>query len=235
MKTAAAFVAGATGYTGREVVAALCAAGIRTIAHVRPDSPRLEEWRTRFLALGAEVDSTPWDDAAMSETLTRLAPTQVYALLGTTRHRAKGEGRSARDAYEQVDYGLTALLIRATVTCGSRPRFLYLSSAGLSEGTSNPYMQARVRAEADVRASGLPFTLARPSFITGADRDDSRPMERVGAALGDGLLAFVGALGGKGVRARYRSTTNTVLAHALVRLAADPAAENRVAQADELR
>lgn len=235
MKTPTAFVAGATGYTGREVVAALCAAGLRTVAHVRPDSPRLAEWQRRFRELGAEIDSTPWDEAALSETLGRLAPTQVFALLGTTRHRAKREGRTAQDAYEQIDYGLTALLIRATLASGAKPRFVYLSSAGLSEGTSNPYMRARVRAETDLRASGLPFTVARPSFITGADRDESRPMERVGAALGDGLLAFVGALGAKGVRARYRSTTNTVLARALVRLAADPAAENRIAQANELR
>ena len=33
-----AFVAGATGYTGREVVRLLAERGVRTLAHVRPDS-----------------------------------------------------------------------------------------------------------------------------------------------------------------------------------------------------
>jgi nucleoside-diphosphate-sugar epimerase len=229
------FVAGATGYTGREVVRALAEGGARTVAHVRPDSSKLTEWSERFTSMGAEVDTTAWDEGALTETLKALAPTQVYALLGTTRHRAKGEGLGAAQAYERIDYGLTAMLIRAAVACGSDPRFVYLSSAGVSEGTRNPYMRARARAEADLRASGLPFTIARPSFITGADRDDSRPMERVGAAFSDAALAFVGALGAKGVRARYRSTTNTVLARALVRLGADPAAAGQVADADSLR
>ncbi|MBA3548122.1 MAG: hypothetical protein H0T76_16695 [Nannocystis sp.] len=37
-----AWVAGATGYTGRALVAALRAQNITTHAHVRPDSPALE-------------------------------------------------------------------------------------------------------------------------------------------------------------------------------------------------
>ena len=40
----AAIVLGATGLTGRFVVSHLVRAGVRTIAHVRPDSPRLREW-----------------------------------------------------------------------------------------------------------------------------------------------------------------------------------------------
>ena len=40
-----AFVAGATGFTGREVVRLLVERGVPAVAHVRPDSPRLEEWK----------------------------------------------------------------------------------------------------------------------------------------------------------------------------------------------
>ena len=61
-----AFVAGATGYTGREVVRLLSGRGVRTVAHVRPDSPRVEEWRRRFETEGAAVDVTPWDDAEIN-------------------------------------------------------------------------------------------------------------------------------------------------------------------------
>ena len=50
-----AFVAGATGYTGREVVRVLLERGVRTVAHVRPDSPHVDEWRSRFEAQGAAV------------------------------------------------------------------------------------------------------------------------------------------------------------------------------------
>ena len=58
-----AFVAGATGYTGRAVVRELTDRGLECIAHVRPDSPRLEEWRRVFTAMGATFDCTPWGDA----------------------------------------------------------------------------------------------------------------------------------------------------------------------------
>ena len=56
---AVAFVAGATGFTGREVVAELVRRGVRTLAHVRPDSSRLDEWRERFEAMGLSLRLRP--------------------------------------------------------------------------------------------------------------------------------------------------------------------------------
>ena len=52
MAAPVAFVAGATGFVGRAVVPALRRAGVTTIAHVRPDSARLDEWRKRFASTG---------------------------------------------------------------------------------------------------------------------------------------------------------------------------------------
>jgi uncharacterized protein YbjT (DUF2867 family) len=235
---ARAFVAGATGLTGRSVVEHLRERGVETVAHVRPDSSRLEAWRERFEALGAEVDTTPWDEAAMTETLRERAPTHVFALLGTTRARAKQASKQGRDAaaesYEAVDYGLTALLRRAAEAAGHRPRFVYLSAMGVSESTRNPYMVARVRIEAELREGALPYTIVRPSFILG-DRDAPRPGESVGAAVVDGALGVLGVLGARRFRDRYRSITGDELAAALVRLALDPDAANRVVEADELR
>lgn len=228
-----AFVAGATGYTGRAVVAELRGRGLRAVAHVRPDSPQLATWRERFEALGAEVDATPWDEAALAERLRALAPTSVFALLGTTARRARREGLG--DPYERIDYGLSALLLRATLASGARPRFVYLSSMGVQPSSKTPYLRARAKLEAELRASGLPFTIARPSFITGPDRDQTRPGERVGAAVGDALLGLAGALGARGLRARYRSTDAATLARGLVALAHDPTWAGRVAEGDDLR
>lgn len=233
-----AFVAGATGLTGRAVVRHLRERGVETIAHVRPDSGRLAEHRERFEALGAEVDTTAWDEAAMTETLRRRVPTMVFALLGTTRARAKQVARAGGDAadqsYEAVDYGLTALLRRAAEASRQRPRFVYLSAMGVSDSTSNAYMAARARVEAELREGSLPYTVARPSFILG-DRDEKRPGESIGAAVADGALGVIGALGGKRLRDRYRSISGDALAAALVRLALDPAAVDRVFEADALR
>lgn len=228
-----AFVAGATGYTGREVVRILVERGVRTVAHVRPDSSSLAAWQQRFGALGAELDTTPWALDAMAARLRALQPTHVFALLGTTSKRGK-QARGAPETYDTVDYGLTRLLVDASAAAPA-PRFVYLSSTGVSERARGAYMQARWKAERDLRASGLPYTIARPSFITGTDRDEARPGERAMATVTNGLMAVAGALGARRMRARYRSTTNTVLATALVRLALDPAAENTIVESESLR
>lgn len=229
-----AFVAGATGYTGRAVVRELRNRGIAVTAHVRPDSPRLDEWRERFSRLGASSDSTSWSPAEIRRTLLRLRPTLVFALLGTTRARAKRAGTGAKEAYMTVDFELTRMLIEASSAVQPPPRVVYLSSLGASEGSRSAYLLARVRAERTLRESGVPFTIARPSFITGADRDESRPLERAGAFVTDLGLAVAGALGMRSLRERYRSTTAPKLARSLVRLALDPSASNRAIEGAEL-
>ena len=230
-----AFVAGATGYTGREVVRELTRRGARTLAHVRPDASRRDDWRDRFAALGAEVDTTPWEEPLLAATLSRLRPTHVFALLGTTRARAAAERRTAAEGYVRVDYGLSAMLLRAAIAAGSRPRFVYLSAAGVRAGRSNPYLAVRWRLEEELRASGLPYVIARPSFITGADRDEPRPGERAAAAAVDALAGVVRLVGARRIADRYRSTTNVALARALVRLALDPGATAAVVESEALR
>lgn len=231
-----AFVAGATGYTGREVVRALIERSVATVAHVRPDSRELERYTKHFTALGAATDHTPWELEAMTRTFERVGPTHVFALLGTTRARMKSARQAGRpESYGSVDLGLTALLIKATAASAARARFVYLSAAGVAETARSPYYRARWDAEHQLRRSGLSYIIARPSFIVGPDRDERRPLERLGAAISDRALTVAGWFGGTGLRDRYRSTSNTVLARALVRLALDPAAENTVVESEDLR
>lgn len=232
-----AWVAGATGYTGRAVVARLAAQGAEVHAHVRPNSSGLQRWREEFQALGAVVDVVAWEPEAIAEALRRVAPTQVYALLGTTVARARAAERAgeAPADYEQVDVGLTLRLLAACRALPRPPRFVYLSSIGVHPDARGAYLQARARVEDELRKSGVPYTIARPSFITGPDRDESRPLERAGAAVSDAALSLLGVFGAKRLAARFRSTTNVALAAALVRAASDPAAENRVLESEQLR
>lgn len=230
-----AFVAGATGYTGRAVVEALRARSIATVAHVRPDSARGEELRRRFEGQGATVDQSPWEADAIAATMRAHAPTMIFALLGTTRSRARSEGMGAVQAYARIDYGLTKWLIDAAVACEVPPRFVYLSAATVKPGTRNAYLAARVRCEDALRDSGLPWTIARPSFISGGDREESRPLERVGSVVGDAALAVVGLFGGGKMRDRYRSVDAATLGRGLVRVALDPAYAGRTVYAEELR
>ena len=230
-----AFVAGASGYTGRAVVATCRGRGWPAVAHVRPGSAALARWRPVFEGAGAEVDTTEWEPGAMAATLSRLRPTVVFALLGTTRSRARGEGLAAADAYRRIDFGLTALLIDAILASGLSPRFVYLSSLGAGAPGHNDYLRARTDAEAKLRASGLPWTIARPSFVTGPDRGEPRPLERVGAAVADGMLGLAALLGAGRLRERYRSTDAATLAAALVAAAADPGCEGTVLESAALR
>jgi uncharacterized protein YbjT (DUF2867 family) len=218
-------------------VSALRQAGVDTWAHVRPDSERLPQWRARFDALGAHVDTTPWEPAAMQARLTALAPTMVFALLGTTKARARAAVRAGAPPadYDAVDYGLTALLLRAATVVQPAPRIVYLSSAGVRDGARTPYLAVRARLERELRAAPVHYIIARPAYITGDDREESRPTERLVAGVIDAMLALVGRFGARSVEQRWGSITGASLARGLVRLALDPAAVNLEVYSDRLR
>jgi len=219
--TPRAFVTGATGFVGRAVVQALVARGVPTVAHVRPDSKKLDAWRGRLGELGATVDASAWDAAAMTAALRAHAPTHVWNVIGTTRRRASADG-VAGDIYQAVDVGLTKIVVAAAVGCGARPRLVQLSSIGASVKSSSAYLRGRGQADAAVMSSGLPWAIARPSFIVGEGRgDDKRTLEDATAAVANLALGVVGFFGGKRLRATYRSIDPATLAAALVRLGLD--------------
>jgi uncharacterized protein YbjT (DUF2867 family) len=225
-----AFVLGATGFVGREVVRQLCVRGARPIAHVRPDSRTLDDWRTKLEDLGAAVDTTAWSVEAMATRFEIVDPGQLYILIGTTRSRARTDAVQG-DIYEAVDLGLTRIAVDAARASRRRPRLVYLSSVGADPGARSAYLSARGRAEQVVAGAGLPWVIARPSIITG-ERDDHRLAERTAAAIGDSLLSIAGAFGGKKLRERYRSTSPAVLAAALIHLAEAPEHDRIVDGAD---
>lgn len=227
-----AFVLGATGFVGREVVRQLCVRGANAIAHVRPDSKQLSEWQSKFGELGATVDTTPWNAPALAARFRETKPAQVYICIGTTRSKAKADAIEG-NIYEKVDYGLTALTVEAAKASEVQPRLVYLSSVGADRDARSAYLAWRGKAEDVVKDSGLPWMIARPSIITG-ERDESRAGEKVAGVLGDGVLAMVGLFGGRKVRDRYRSTTPDVLASALIRLGEAPES-NKIADGVELR
>ena len=231
--TPTAFVAGATGYTGRALIEELRGRGIRTVAHVRPDSPRLQEWRTRFESAGAIVDLTPWAEDALAATLARITPDAVFSLLGTTRARMQRSRGS--DSYESVDYGLTALLLRAVRRSAPDARFVYLSSAGVGPAARGEYLRVRWRLEQELRASGMAWTIVRPAFITGNDREESRPLERIAGAVIDGALRVAGALGAPTLRERYSSLDARMLARGLAHYGFADSGAGRVLGAADMR
>ena len=228
-----AFIAGATGYTGRALVSVLRAQGTRTTAHVRPDSKALDTHRATFEALGAEVNTSAWTQEAITEALARLQPTLVFCLLGTTRHRVAKERREGGQGltYEAVDYGMTMMVVRAAEALETPPRVVYLSAAGVKASKPGSYMEARYKVEQELQASSVPWTIARPCFITGPGRDESRPAERIGAVITDGLMSLFG----RRVKARWGSLTAPELARGLMRHATTAESANAIIEAIDLR
>ncbi|MEC9071996.1 MAG: NAD(P)H-binding protein [Myxococcota bacterium] len=234
-----AFVAGASGYTGGHVVRALRARAWEVHAHVRPESSRLGEVQSSLEEMGASVVAVPWNAPDLAEALARCRPSVVFALLGTTRKRMRSEQRRGLERgevdYMAVDYGLTVMLLRAVEAYGGEVRFVYLSSMSADSRTPNSYLKARQMAEAEIRDSSVPWTIARPGLITGADRPEERPLEHVAGAMAGAFTSLAGALGARSLKARLHPHSGTELGEALVRLALDPAAAFTVVESDGLR
>lgn len=219
------FVAGATGYTGRHLVAAAGARdGISVVAHVRPGSSSADALIPELTASGAVIDRSPWTLDALVPALQTHGVTHAFGLLGTTKKRARQAGRrgEAVPSYQTVDRDLTLLLHQACGQLDPVPRFLFLSSLGAGRPGGNAYLRARFEVEAALQAGDVPWTIIRPSFISGPDRRDDRPLERVGSALADAGLAVVGALGARTIRDRYQTLDGQSLALGVLAAALDP-------------
>ncbi|MCB9555483.1 MAG: NAD(P)H-binding protein [Deltaproteobacteria bacterium] len=225
------FIIGATGYTGQHLVRTLCQQNTPTVAHVRPDSPRAEACCERFSSWGARVDRTPFTVAALASTFASDPPSHIYCLLGTTRRRSRESG--GHETYQSVDVALTETALEAAKLGAASAHLIYLSAIGAGRTTS-AYLRARTSAEALIRQSGLAYTVVRPSFISGSDRDERRVGERLGAIVTSSALNLVGALGARRFAARYRPRSGAELALGLATIAKSSTFCNKTIFADAL-
>jgi uncharacterized protein YbjT (DUF2867 family) len=84
------------------------------------------------------------------------------------------EDPSKGRTYLEVDGKGTEVAVRAAKRVGVR-RFVYVSGAGAGQNRPQPWFQAKDRAEAAIRESGLEYGLLRPSWIYGPrDRSMNR-------------------------------------------------------------
>lgn len=231
-----ALVVGATGYVGRALVRELRARGVTVLAHGRAESPRLARLRGPFADLGAEVVTTAFDREALALLLTSRAVTHVFLCLGTTLRRSLGRGAGGRrDTYESVDLALSSLVIGAAVDSGLAPRVVLLSTAGARAASRWRYFAVRGRLEQVLMDSPLPWTIARPGHITGPDRDEWRPLERLSAMITDWTLLWLAVLGMQILRERYRPIGAGELAKALAQHGFDPHSVRKILPGERLR
>lgn len=159
-------VAGGTGFIGRQVVNRLLETGDDAVAVTTRDPDRPDPWHGRV----ERIQAFAGDVLGLSRAFAR-ADVVVHAIQ-FPNHPV--EDPSKGRTYLEVDGKGTRAAVSAAKAMGVR-RFVYLSGAGAGQGRSEPWMRAKDMAEEAIRASGLEYTLLRPSWIYGpGDRSMNR-------------------------------------------------------------
>lgn len=146
-------VTGGTGFLGHHLVPALIAAGlkVRCLVHRRPLPQTLR-------ALG--IEEIPGSILEVSSLQTALQGVeQVVHLVGIILETRKR-------TFETIHVEGTRRLLEAARAAGVR-QFVYVSALGARPQDATRYHRTKWEAEELVRASGLPFTIVRPSVIYG--------------------------------------------------------------------
>lgn len=144
---------GATGFVGRAMARELAGRGHHLTCLVRSD-PRPGQ-------LPAEGVTVARGDILSPDSLARAFEDcdAVVHLVGIIRE-------SSRASFEAVHVLGTDNVLEAAAACGVR-RIVHMSAAGTRPGAASRYHQSKWRAEEAARASGLEWTILRPSLIFG--------------------------------------------------------------------
>ena len=138
-------VTGGTGFTGTAVVRALRESGIDVRCLVRPTSDR-----RHLPSAGIEVSVGDAGDRASLE-------------------RAL-QGMDALMSVASLGFGHAPNLVAAATRAGVG-RAVFFSTTSIFTALEPPTKRVRLQAEEEIRASGLAYTLLRPTMIYGTGRD----------------------------------------------------------------
>jgi uncharacterized protein YbjT (DUF2867 family) len=163
-------VAGGTGFVGGAIARELASRGHRVVvlSHRRslPVGLREAAEAHRIELRQADVNSP----ASLPEVL-RGVDALVIAL---AFHNYPVEAPRRGQTFERVDAAGSEALVGAAREAGVR-RVVYVSGAGAAADADRTWFRAKWRAEEAVRASGLTYTIFRPSWIYGpGDRSLNR-------------------------------------------------------------
>lgn len=147
-------VTGATGFVGGHVVRALLDRGyeVRALSHSHKDIADLRDRNAVAVTVG------DINDAGVLNELVRGC-TAVIHLVGIIR-----EAKNKR--FETLHVEGTRSIIKACQRNGIE-RYVHMSALGVSDESKTEYQKTKFKAEQEVRASGLDWTIFRPSLIHG--------------------------------------------------------------------
>jgi uncharacterized protein YbjT (DUF2867 family) len=151
-------VLGGSGFIGRHVCHALCARGLRITAPTRSRERAKEDL---ILLPTADVVTADVHD---SDTLVRLMRGcgAVINLIGVL-HDGRGKA-----SFAEAHVGMARKVVDACHRTGVT-RLLHMSALNAAPDAPSAYLRSKGEAEQIVRASGLDYTIFRPSVVFGRD------------------------------------------------------------------
>jgi len=208
-------VAGISGYTGLRVLPHL---GRDAKLLIRPSTAARSPWKDDPRTVAVDL----LDEDALEKALAGVET--IVCLVGTTRAQFKpAENGEHAVNYDTVDIGIPGALAKAGKRAGCK-RFVYLGAYG-TDGYPGAYYDAKRKAEAIVRESGLSWVVLRPSFIVGPGRAAAKAFDPLIAPL---------RLFARGFGDDMRSIDVEVLARAVVQCAESPEWDGKVLDGRDL-
>jgi NADH dehydrogenase len=147
------FVTGGSGFVGSAVIDELLARGYEVNALVNQRELKDRDGRVRSIKGGL------FDDAALDNGMAGAAA--VIHLVGIIM-----EKRSRGVTFERIHFQGAKSVVDAAKRNGVR-RYVHMSALGVRPDAVSEYHKTKYRAEQYVRASGLDWTIIRPSLIHG--------------------------------------------------------------------
>lgn len=178
-------VTGATGFVGRSVVRELLARGITPVCLVRNQQKLLSQHREttpdRLVAIPGDLnDPHPLAVAAQG-------CDAIIHLVGIIIER-----RLRGQTFHKVHIRGTQNVLGAARQAGVR-RYLHMSALGTRPDAVSAYHRTKWAAEELVRASGLDWTIFRPSLIHGPDGEFMALMKKFACDLVPPVIPYFGS------------------------------------------
>lgn len=182
-------VTGGTGFVGRHVVRELLARGLTPVCLVR-DARKLFAQHPQVKAERLVPMVGSLDDRRVLIEAASQCQAAIHLVGIIIARRLQGQ------TFQKVHVAGTKNVVNAVRDAGVR-RYLHMSALGTRPDAVAKYHQTKWQAEAYVRASGLEWTIFRPSLIHGPDGEFMRLIRKFVCGLNPPVIPYFGDGSGK--------------------------------------